>query len=407
MLARTEGVPVIRHIAITLAALAAWALRSELRVSNRVLWLLAAAASVNLLGYLVVRRPFVGRAFQGASPFLGLAGWAALLGMTGGVRSPFVAGLWLEIILSAMTFSLAGIVLVTLGAAGALWIEQAIVGLGGLATPMGLQTAFLLVMGTMTVLLSRGWARTNRTLSAQSDELSQRLRLVEGDLEEVREVGKVGETAARLAHGYKNAAHTLRGFASLLDPQASGGSYDREALRGLMTSIDRLDDLARLTLDPRAAEEGRTRICTGTAVRRTIEDVIQEIRVSHPEIHCGLDVSDETPPEIRTSPEVLREILLILLRNAVEAMQGQGEVVVETRRDGDRLQILVRDHGCGVQLAAFQEIFKPGVTTKPGGSGFGLYLARKLVEAQGGVLTAVSAAGGGAQFAVTLPAARS
>src|SRR3989442_368322 len=109
--------------------------------------------------------------------------------------------------------------------------------------------------------------------------------------------------------------------------------------------------------------------------------------VAYPQITWQKPAASNVP-FIATSPIVLREVLLILLHNAAEAMGGRGLVRIETVVSEDQLRIRVRDQGCGVPSERMQRIFEPGFTTKPGGTGLGLYLARKLLEAQGGKLAA-------------------
>lgn len=125
---------------------------------------------------------------------------------------------------------------------------------------------------------------------------------------------------------------------------------------------------------------------------------------SFPEVNWSLSL-DPLPPVVCAPASVLREVLSIVVRNAAEAMQGQGEVVVTATRQGRHLEILVRDHGHGVAEPNPDGVFKPGYTTKAQGHGYGLFLARRLLEAQGGFLGLSSAEGGGTLCRIELPIA--
>jgi signal transduction histidine kinase len=91
--------------------------------------------------------------------------------------------------------------------------------------------------------------------------------------------------------------------------------------------------------------------------------------------------------------------------NSVEAMHGEGEGWVEVRTNGSELHVTVCDAGEGFPAEACERIFERGFTTKRKGSGYGLYLARKLVQENGGRLTARPGEGRGAVFELALPLA--
>jgi len=105
------------------------------------------------------------------------------------------------------------------------------------------------------------------------------------------------------------------------------------------------------------------------------------------------------------SADSIGEALLILMRNATDAMEGKGAGSLEVDCADGRVHVVVRDQGCGFSKDAVEQLFTPGYTTKPSGSGFGLFLARRLVEEHGGQLHVTAAPGGGAVAEITLPTA--
>jgi signal transduction histidine kinase len=106
---------------------------------------------------------------------------------------------------------------------------------------------------------------------------------------------------------------------------------------------------------------------------------------------------------VRVPPEVVHEVLVELLRNAADALEGRGEVRVMTRLAGETLAIEVRDNGPGIAASDLGRIFERGFTTKAAGTGHGLFLARRLLETYGGAIAAAAAAGSGASFTLTFP----
>jgi signal transduction histidine kinase len=92
-----------------------------------------------------------------------------------------------------------------------------------------------------------------------------------------------------------------------------------------------------------------------------------------------------------------------LVRNAAEAMPDGGAVAIETRGEPGVVEVVVRDRGAGLAGDALPQLYEPLYTTKPVGTGLGLPLAKAIVEAHQGTISAANAEGGGAVFRVRLP----
>jgi len=113
-------------------------------------------------------------------------------------------------------------------------------------------------------------------------------------------------------------------------------------------------------------------------------------------------------PPVRASAELLEWVIENLLRNALDALEGEGEIRVSLRASADGGQVIlgVADTGAGIESSDARYIFQPGYTTRRRGWGLGLALARRLVEGYGGRLRLVrSRPGEGTLFEVSLPAA--
>lgn len=399
---RFERSSLFRHLAICLAAAAACVFHEQVRAGNGALWIIGLTAAINLGITLVAERPRWTRLSVVLSPCFGLAGWAILVHLTGGASSLFVPGFGLEIVLSAWTCAVRGTLLVTGGAAAALWAQQ---GLLGAIVPLRLlilETVFLTAMGGVTILVTRQWERTQWDLSRRHLELMNRLRTIEDEMETLRVVGEVGENVARLAHALKNAIHSLRGFAALLDPRHAGPDTHAKAFDGLWASIDRLEEIVRITLGSPGSVAVPQSPADRAETRRVIEETLEEVSLAYPRVGWQKSIGEPLPP-VCVHRAMLREVLLNLTRNAAEAMHGSGEVAIEAVVEADHVEVRIRDHGSGLTQREFERTLKPGFTTKPGGSGFGLFLARRIVESHGGRLTAEPANGGGVIFSVGLP----
>jgi len=391
----------LRHIAIFFGAVIAYYQHARHGIGWAAFGIVTASAALNFGSSFLHRRAQWSAVAEVASSIIGVGCWTALAAVTGGVASPFIAGLWLEIVLAAMLFAPAGIVSVTLWSVAALWGLQALHGLENAFNTLLLQTAFLAGMGGLAFAVARSALRTEADLVRERDDLDLRLHALADELELQREVGRLGGGVARLAHGLKNAVHSLRGFAALIEPTLGDRADARAALAGLRVAIDDLEALARMTLEtgraPRPAEPARA------AVGVVLERALGEMRVAHAEVAWSIEGDSDAP--VALSDAALQEVLVILMRNAVEAMGGCGRAAVSIARRGTSVCLCVRDEGAGIAAADLERIFDPGYTTKPGGSGYGLYLARRLVQEAGGRIAARALQGGGAEVEISLPVA--
>jgi len=112
--------------------------------------------------------------------------------------------------------------------------------------------------------------------------------------------------------------------------------------------------------------------------------------------HTGADI-----PDLRVDAERIKQVVINLLQNAIEAMPQGGTAVVESGLVDGRARIVVRDTGHG--LPEGLDVFQLFVTTKARGTGLGLSIAQQIVLEHGGEITAENTLGQGATFTVSLP----
>jgi signal transduction histidine kinase len=423
-----------RPLALCLGATAVVWLNPNLRQDTLFLWLAVIFAAPNLVLWLARGLRPVARVAPVVSPSISLLGWGTLATFTLGLKSPILAAFFFEVALAAVSTGPFGVLAVTSGAILVLCLVQSLFGLAAGWQLLLLEAGFLGVMGGLGFAMAHRRVAGEAALRTQSVELGQRLELLQRQLEDERVVSRVGENVARLAHGLKNAVHSLRGFVGLIEPEAERAGASREALAGLRAAIDDLERLARLTLaeppsgdpspsataslaapiatSPSGSRAPATRDADGrrpgatAGVMAGLEAAVRELGPIHPRVEFALrGTSDARLLAVRLGEMPLQELLTILLRNAVEAMRGAGRCTVDVERQGDRCRISIGDEGEGLPPEAGDRLFTPGFTTKPGGSGFGLFLARRIVEDQGGTLRLVAGAEKGAVAQLELPLA--
>ena len=207
------------------------------------------------------------------------------------------------------------------------------------------------------------------------------------------------EVARRVAHEIKNPLTSIRIAVDQLGRSpAASDARAAVAVEVLSAETDRLERLAK-----EFADFGR--LPEGPASEVDIVELLQELgRTAVPE-GIQVKVSATTPRHSLTGHyEPLRRAFSNLLRNAAEAMGGQGVVDVTVSSDAQALQVSIADHGPGVPADLRDHVFEPYVTTKPAGTGLGLALVKQTVEQHQGRIRLTETAGGGATFHLVFPA---
>lgn len=215
----------------------------------------------------------------------------------------------------------------------------------------------------------------------------------------------LGEMAAGLAHEIRNPLGSIKAAAQLLEGSLPQGSQEQEFLGIIMEEVGRLNRVVGSFLDYARPYHGNaTVIDVNEAVQKTITVIRNDLP---PEVTLDLETNTDLPP-VRIDPEHLRQVLMNLVRNAVEAMEGRGTITLTTQlRTGkpDLVEIVVRDTGPGIAAKDLPNLFVPFFTTKAQGTGLGLAISQRLIESAGGRIEVRTLGGRGSTFVVALPAA--
>jgi signal transduction histidine kinase/CheY-like chemotaxis protein len=247
------------------------------------------------------------------------------------------------------------------------------------------------------------------TESKHAEQERERLRQLEADLAHINRVSMMGELAASLAHEIKQpiTAAMINAQSSLhyLEGEMPRLEEASESVSSIITNVMRAADI----IDRVRSLYGR-----GTAEREIVDinGIVREIAVllrdtagrNSTSIRTKLDAKLPTATADRIQ---LQQVLMNLMLNGIEAMKDiRGELTVASGRDEDgHLLVSVSDSGPGLPEGESERIFEAFFTTKPQGSGMGLSISRRIIEAHGGRLWASPNPGGGATFRFSLPTA--
>jgi signal transduction histidine kinase len=234
--------------------------------------------------------------------------------------------------------------------------------------------------------------------------------LVYQRMQERDRLAAIGQMAARLAHEVKNPLGAIKGAAQLLSEPSPGAEIDassREFLGIILEEVDRLDRVVGSVLDYARPSKGNPAPVDVNGVVRRTAQILSSDRDD--DVALELDLAEDLP-RIRVDAEQLRQVLMNLVRNAGQAMNGRGRVVLGTRiRSGHRAQgnwveLRVSDSGPGISQKVLKNLFVPFYTTKNQGTGLGLAISQRLIQSAGGSIEVNTHEGAGTTFTVVLPA---
>jgi signal transduction histidine kinase len=251
-------------------------------------------------------------------------------------------------------------------------------------------------------------ARLNGELEHRMAELqretAERQRL-EREAQRTQHFALLGRLAAGLSHEIRNPLAAVFLHMDVLaeelqQPTPESAAQMTEALAEMRTQLTRLEDLVQdyLTL-VRTSQIERTPQDLGAALPAWGAEWQQVARSQSVLLQLeGL----EDLGTVAVHANTLRRALLNLVQNAVDAMPQGGTLTLAGRRTGAQIELQVCDTGCGIPPEQLATMFESLYTTKPGGTGLGLYIVQEIVTAHGGQLTVESVVGQGATFTLTL-----
>jgi len=253
-----------------------------------------------------------------------------------------------------------------------------------LADGAQLPTILIVSIGlAATIALSGAHLMGLRTREAVDDQLDQAVRARDTALGNFRErADELTTLSAEIAHELKNPLATVKGLAALIGKDAEGKAAER--LSVLRREVDRMQGILDEFLNfsrPLAPLTVR-RVDLAKLVGEVVE--LHEGLASERKVELAIDAEGQTA--VTCDPRKLKQILVNLLQNAIDAAPPSTRVELVVRRVVDTVEIQVVDHGSGVPEDLVEQVFEAGMTTKANGNGLGLPMARALARQHGGDL---------------------
>jgi signal transduction histidine kinase len=276
----------------------------------------------------------------------------------------------------------------------------------------GLREAFA-SFTSATARLEREYAALRGRLADLTAELEEKNRLLSDSLERERRLeaealrqsrlAAMGEMAAMLAHEVRNPLGAMELFTGLLLQDLREQPDAQRLAQQVASGIVDLNHLVTNLLEFTRTQVPRTAVVDCCALAEDAlcytADLQSANRVDVVRHHAAPTVAAVADPDL------LRPVLLNLIRNAVQAMPEGGTLTVTIGSSATTACVAIADTGVGIPADVRKDIFRPFYTTRTRGTGLGLAVARGLVTAMGGSLSVESEVGRGTTFTVELPVA--
>jgi signal transduction histidine kinase len=229
---------------------------------------------------------------------------------------------------------------------------------------------------------------------------------IEDEIELSRRLAAIGRLTSGVAHEVKNPINAIVVHLEVLRQKLNQVDPDtRRHMDVIGAEIKRLDRVVQTLVDFTRPVELRL---VDVDLRKLVDEVVA---LASPEaerhtVRIERQVGPEPLP-VRVDADLMKQAVLNIVINGVQAMSGGGNLYISSRREGEGAIIAVRDEGPGIPAAIQNKIYNLYFTTKKGGSGIGLPMAYRVLQLHNGSLEFDSMEGGGATFVLRVPLAES
>ena len=237
------------------------------------------------------------------------------------------------------------------------------------------------------------------TFTAFIRDVSEKLQL-ERKLLQSERLAAVGQAVAHVVHELKNPLMIIGGFTGQIKKNPAG-YRDLKKLDMILEEVARLE---RLVAGLGDFTKTYTLLKRQADITSLLRDVIKIMTEIYPQDQYGFRefLPDETR-EIACDPDKLKQVFINIISNGFEAMENGGSITVSIKNLPDGVEVRITDEGIGIPEESLANIFEPFYTTRKRGSGLGLSISYKIIQAHNGDISAISEPGRGTTFVIRLP----
>jgi signal transduction histidine kinase len=212
----------------------------------------------------------------------------------------------------------------------------------------------------------------------------------------------VGRLAGSVAHEVRNPLSAVRGLVQYLAKGEEPGSKKAEHAAAAVSEVDRLERVVSSLLEYTRPREPRlVELDLEDSIRSALNLMSDDPRASGVDIHLNVEPD---LPHAQADPDQIRQVLVNLVVNALEALNGRGALDIAVRVAESGIEVEVTDDGPGLPDGDPEQVFDPFFSARERGTGMGLAIARRIIRSHGGELSARNDPDGGACFVFNLSA---
>ncbi|QLH03786.1 sensor histidine kinase [Nitrosopumilus cobalaminigenes] len=232
-------------------------------------------------------------------------------------------------------------------------------------------------------------------LVKQNEDLVSKVESKSNDLVKSERLATIGTMASRVAHDLKNPLTIMHTYAEMLTPEILSKleSKDKEKWFRMQNSIFDMNRIIEDVLD----------FARTTEIKKKSTSFLSVLKLAMNHVKSSYGITINLPEKdftINCDPRKIEGVLSNIINNAVQALDGQGEIDIEISSDSEFLTVQIKDSGPGISEDNLGKIFEPMFTTKTTGTGLGLVICKSIIEQHGGI---ISVSNKPTTFTITLP----
>jgi len=232
---------------------------------------------------------------------------------------------------------------------------------------------------------------------AEERELNEKMPITENAALKKDKMYTIGEMSSRLAHDLQNPLTIIKNTVEILkQSQPNPDKATAESYERVDRAVSRMSQIVRDVLDYVRTSEG---LMERTSVVRLLKTVASSLQVPD----CIRMVFPTEDTDVYGDVKQLETVFSNLILNSIQAIDGNGKIMIQASDISGETVIEVIDNGSGIEKENIPKIFEPLFTTKPHGTGLGLASCKSIIEAHGGTIDCTSIVGKGTAFTIKLP----
>ena len=227
------------------------------------------------------------------------------------------------------------------------------------------------------------------------------IRQMENEVTRTRHLNSIGSLAAGVAHEIRNPLSSIKGFAVYFKERLSGNKEDEQTADVMIAETERLNRvISQLIEFARPLKLKKEKVQFMELVQHTIKLIAADAQKNK----ISVEINAATKmPAVEVDPDKIKQVLLNIFLNSLAALKDGGKLTIELATRADNLSVIISDNGAGIEKMDLPKIYDPYFTSKPAGTGLGLAVVQKIMEAHGAKIDVESTAAQGTKAYLHFP----